>query len=59
MFELFAASPTSFEYLTKAQIIELRPAENCHGWSPTIPRMVTYQPKDGHQPEGSILKLGI
>ena len=26
-----------------------------HGWSPTIPRMVTHQPKDGHSPEGSIL----
>ena len=24
----------------------------CHGWSPTIPRMVTHQPKDGHPPEG-------
>ena len=25
-------------------------------WSPTIPRMVTHQPKDGHPPEGSILQ---
>ena len=22
----------------------------CHGWSTTIPRMVTHQPKDGHPP---------
>ena len=59
MFELFAVSPPLFEYLTKTQITELRPAENCHGWSPAIPRIVPRQPKDGHQPEGSILKLGI
>ena len=29
--------------------------DNYQGWSPTIPRMVTHQPKDGHPPEGSML----
>ena len=32
-----------------------RPGDNCQEWSPTIPRMVTPHPKDGHPPEGSIL----
>ena len=26
------------------------PGDNCHGWSTTIPRMVTNHSKDGHQP---------
>ena len=25
-----------------------RPDDNLYGWSPTIPRMVTHHPKDGH-----------
>ena len=29
---------------------------NFQEWSPTIPRMVTHQPKDGHPPEGSIMQ---
>ena len=29
--------------------------DNCQGWSPTIPRMVTHQPKIGHPPEGNML----
>ena len=24
--------------------------DNCHGWTPTIHRMVPHPPKDGHQP---------
>ena len=48
MFEIFTVSPPSFEYLTTTQITKLRPGENCHGWSPTIPRLVTHQAKDGH-----------
>ena len=31
-------------------------SDNCLGWSPTIPRLVTNQPKDGHPPEGSMLQ---
>ena len=31
-------------------------SDNCQGWSPTIPRMATHQPKDGHPPEGSMLQ---
>ena len=31
-------------------------SDNCQGWSPTIPRMVTHQPKDGHPPEASMLQ---
>ena len=31
-------------------------SDNYQGWSPTIPRMVTHQPKDGHPPEGSMLQ---
>ena len=31
-------------------------SDNCQGWSPTIPMMVTHQPKDGHPPEGSMLQ---
>ena len=27
------------------------------GWSPTNPRMVTHQPKDGHPPEEGIVKF--
>ena len=30
-------------------------SENCQGLSPTIRRMVTHQPKDGHPPEVCIL----
>ena len=32
--------------------------DNCHGWSPTIHRMVPHQPEDGHPPEGIVLKTG-
>ena len=28
---------------------------NCHGWLPTLSRMVKQHPKDGHPPEGSVL----
>ena len=28
------------------------------GWSPTLQRMGTHQPKNGHPPEGSVLKTG-
>ena len=31
-------------------------SDNCQGWSPTIPMMVTHQPKDGHLPEESTLQ---
>ena len=37
-------------------LLELKPGNNCYGWSPTIPGMVTNQPKDSHPPEGSILQ---
>ena len=29
----------------------------CQEWSPTIPRTVTRQPKDGHPPEERILQI--
>ena len=35
---------------------KLRQGNNCQELSPSIPRMVTHQPKDGHPPEGSILQ---
>ena len=38
------------------ELRKLIPGDICHGWSPTIPRMVTHQPKDGHLPDGSVLK---
>ena len=25
--------------------------DNCHGWSPTIPRVITHKPENGHQKE--------
>ena len=28
----------------------------CQEWSPTIPRLVTHQPNNGHPPEGSVLQ---
>ena len=33
------------------ELTKLIPSNNCHGWSPTIPRMVDHQPNDGHPPE--------
>ena len=32
---------------------------NCHGWSPTILRMVTHQPEDGHHQKEVNYKFGI
>ena len=43
-------------FVTYTLISKLKPGDNCHGWSPTIPRRVTHQPKDGHPPEGSVLQ---
>ena len=31
--------------------------DNCQRWAPTIPRMVTHQPKVGHPPEGIMLHI--
>ena len=33
-----------------------KPGDNCQELPPTIHRMVTHQPKDGHPPEGNILQ---
>ena len=41
--------------LTQTSLTRLGPSDNCQEWSPTIPRIVTHQPKDGHPPEGSML----
>ena len=35
---------------TYTLLTKLAPGDNCYGWSLTIPRMVTNQPKDGHPP---------
>ena len=44
------------EFGTETLLTKLRPSDNYHGWSPTILWLVTHQPKDGHQTEGSILQ---
>ena len=31
-------------------------SDNCQGWYPAIPMIVTHHPKDGHPPEGSMLQ---
>ena len=41
---------TDLEFGTYTLLWKLPPGDNCHGWSPTIPRRVTQQPKDGHSP---------
>ena len=41
---------TDLEFGTYTLLSKLTPGDNCHGWSPTIPRRVTRQPKDGHPP---------
>ena len=43
-------------HLNLTKITKWKPGNNFHEWSPTIPRMVTHQPKDGHPPEGSVLQ---
>ena len=47
---------TDLEFGTFTLLTKLIPGDNCHAWSPTIPRMVTPQPKDGHPPEESVLQ---
>ena len=47
---------TDLEFGTYTLLTKLTPGENCYGWLPTILRMVTHQPKDGHPPEGSVLQ---
>ena len=41
---------TDLEFGTYTLLSKLTPGDNCHGWSPTIPRRVTRQPMDGHPP---------
>merc|ERR1712115_588152 len=43
-------------HLNLTKFTKGKPGNNFHGWSPTIPGMVTHQPKDGHPPEGSALQ---
>ena len=31
-------------------VTKITPGDNCHGWSPSILRMVAHQPKYGHPP---------
>ena len=49
---------THLEFGTDTLLEKLTLGDNCHGWSPSFYRMVTYQPKDGHPPEESVLKIG-
>ena len=44
-------STTDSDFITLTELAKLIPRDNCHGWSPTIPRMVNNQPNDGHPPE--------
>ena len=37
---------------TYIKLTKLIISDNCHKWSPIIPRMVPHQPKDGHPPSG-------
>ena len=39
------------DFITLTELTKLIPGDNCHGWSPTIPRMVDHQPNNGHPPE--------
>ena len=48
--------PTDFEFGTYTFLTKLTPGDNCHGWSPTIPRMVTHQ-KDVYYRLGLALRL--
>ena len=41
---------TDMEFGTYTLLTKLTPGDNCHGWSPTILRMVTYHSWDGHPP---------
>ena len=41
---------TDIEFCNYTLLTKLTPGEKCHGWSPTIPRRITSQPKDGHPP---------
>ena len=47
---------TDLEFGTYTLLSKLTPGDNCHGWSPTIPRRVTRQPKDDQPPKGSVLQ---
>ena len=48
------------DFLQSSMNLCLVKSDNCQGWSPTIPRMVTHQPKVGPPPEGSVCYiLGI
>ena len=49
---------TDLEFGTFTLLTKLTLGDNCHGWSPSIHRMITYLPKDGHPLEGSVLKTG-
>ena len=41
---------------TYTLLTKLAPGDNCYGGSPTIPRIVIHQPKDGHPPKGFIIQ---
>ena len=43
-------------HLNLTKLTKRKPGVNFQGWSPTIPRMVTHQPNDGHPTEGSVLQ---
>ena len=47
---------SNLEFGNYTLLTKLTPGDNCHEWSPTILRMVTHQPKDGHPSEGSALQ---
>ena len=47
---------TDLEFGTYTFLTKLIPGDNCYGWSPTILMMAAHQLKDGHQPEGSVLR---
>ena len=53
---ILAVLVINLEFGTLTQLTKLRPGDNCQELSPTILRMVTHQPKDGHPPEGCILQ---
>ena len=41
---------TDMEFDTYTLLTQLTPGDNCHGWWPSILRMVAHQTKDGHPP---------
>ena len=50
---------TDLEFGIYTLLTKSAPGDNCHGWSPGIPRRVSHLPKDGHPPEGSMLQIWI